>query len=103
MKNPKAIPHIIQKLLDFGLDDHSKDCDSCNGEGTIELVEDHLYLDETMGFQLEVPVFICSQCGEESYSNESYLKILQQVERVKGKNYIKIEVKDGEILRYAIH
>ena len=105
MKNAKSIPHLIQKLLELGhVPDRHEPCDNCGGEDTISLVEDHIFHDEKYKFELVVPTYVCSECGDESYSDESYQRILQQVEIAKGKPYMKVEVKEGgKILRYAVH
>lgn len=103
MKNDKT-PHIIQKLLESGLPEQPDVCDVCGGEDTIHLDENHVFYDDKHKFEIVIPTYICSQCGDECYSDESYQKILQQVEIAKGKSYVRVEVKEGgKVLRYAVH
>lgn len=105
MTTPKVIPLIIQKLLNSeeNSEGTTQDCEECGGIGTVTLVEDHIYYNEAEGLEVEVPAFVCDTCSNEFYPSDSYLEIIRKLEVLKGKSYIKVDIKDGKIIKYAIH
>lgn len=105
MTNPKIIPLIVQKLLDEDLDKGlpHQDCEDCGGINTVTFEEDHLYYNDTDKIEIVVPAFVCNVCSNEFYPVDSYQRIIQHLEVSKGKPYIKVEIKDGKVLKYAIH
>lgn len=104
-KKKDNTPQIIKRLLSKFEDSEEEafDCINCGGTFSVFLIEDHDFIDEKLKLSFQIPTYICRVCGDESYSSKSFEHILQKKENASGRDYIKVNIKNGKIIKVSIH
>lgn len=63
----------------------------------------HIYVDKEINLEINIPAHLCSRCDAVVYEPDDYRKLLEAEEAAKGRPYIKVEIKNGQIHKYSVH
>ena len=99
----KKPPMAVLRLLNPDLDTSLNDCDSCGLEGTVTLVPNFNYVNDKYKLNLTLPAYVCNDCGNSVFETSVFILIQEAIEAAKGRPYLKVEVKDGVVTKYAIN
>ena len=101
---PKITRNLLKKLLEEDTQEYFKeDCPDCGESDCFVEIPDYLYEIPEHKISEEMAVWVCSSCGYEAFEEESLEKVLNLQEKIEGRPYRKVELKDGKKTIRTIH
>lgn len=93
----------LQPPLDDTGPEHRKNCSNCESVGTVTKNHGHVYENKSLKLSMNAPAYICSNCDVVIYEPATFKDILQAEEVAQGRHYVKVELKNGRIVKYSVH